>query len=102
MRHRHYRPRRKPFKIKAKLKAKLGQGEGFALVKTKLPCTEEWTSKLRYIARELPRTRCVDKVVNCVDGRLLVTANCVTNLAALNYQGQVRKYVGVVEKTLRR
>lgn len=60
-----------------------------AFVDTKLSCTEDNRKALRIVSRELVRTRCVDRVVECMGNRQVVVANCPSEGARSHFEGQV-------------
>ena len=64
-----------------------------AFVDTRLSCTEDNKKALRIVSRELVRTRCVDRIVECVENRQVVVANCPSEGARRYFEDQVAKHV---------
>lgn len=71
------------------------RGSDRAFVDTRIRCSDEARRALRIIARELVRTRCVDRVVECEGMRHVVVADCPTSGAARLFESQVGKHVKV-------
>jgi hypothetical protein len=68
-----------------------------AHVDTKLRCSDDNRKSLKIISRELVRTRCIDRVVECVGNRHVVLAICPTEGARRHFEEQVRKHAKVLE-----
>lgn len=66
-----------------------------AWIDTKVACSSEAREKLRLIARELVKTRCRERMVECVEDRHVIVASCPTSGAARRYEDLVGRHVKV-------
>jgi hypothetical protein len=71
---------------------------GSAFATTKLSCTQDRKKAMTTVARELVKTTCTDRVVHCMNDRLVVTASCSSAGAAMHFASQVQKFAMVVKQ----
>lgn len=70
-----------------------------ATADTGLTCGKSANRKaIRVIARELVRTKCTDRFVECKTGLIVVRATCPSEGAARLYEQQIGSYVHALKR----
>jgi hypothetical protein len=66
-----------------------------AMIETNLSCRKsQYRRSVRVIARDIVRTKCTDRFIECKTGLIVVKATCPSPGAARLYEQQVQTYVG--------
>lgn len=63
-----------------------------AFVDTKLACSGDNRRSLRIISRDIVRSKCIDRMVECMSGREVVVADCPSPSSRDHFESQVRKH----------
>lgn len=76
--------------------------EPASVVDTGLSCDESHRSTMRLVARDLVKTKCTDRVIECKNGQIRVSADCATPEAGRHFAAQVRGYSDVYYRAKKR
>jgi ketol-acid reductoisomerase len=63
-----------------------------SVVVTKLPCTRENMQSMQTAAREMIKTSCANRVSECINGKVVVSAMCPSNGAERRFISQLKNF----------